>query len=91
MKKLTNKEAIVVIETEKKCVARANICDRDCAHCDLVLPEEDILLAYDMAIMALTDVVRIDPHHLATIANAYRNHLVDVSNVSSLDEEDDRK
>lgn len=54
MKKLTNKEAIAVIETEKKCVARANICDRDCAHCDLVLPEEDILLAYDMAIRALS-------------------------------------
>ena len=89
---MTNKEAIEVIKTEKKCVLR-NIrgCDRDCAHCDLVLPEEAILTAYDMAIMVLTECVHIDPHHLATIANAYRNQLIDASKVSSLDEEDDRK
>lgn len=52
---MTNEEAIEVIKTEKKCVLR-NIkgCDRQCAKCDLVLPEDDILLAYDMAIRALS-------------------------------------
>lgn len=51
---MTEKEAIEVIKTEKKCVLRnMRGCNRDCAHCDLVLPEDDILLAYDMAIRAL--------------------------------------
>lgn len=51
---MTEKEAIEVIKTEKKCVLRnMRGCTRDCAHCDLVLPEDDILLAYDMAIRAL--------------------------------------
>lgn len=49
---MTNEAAIAVIETEKKCVS--SNCDRDCAHCHLVMPEEDILLAYDMAIRALS-------------------------------------
>ena len=53
-KSMTNERAIEIIQTEKKCVARANICDRDCAHCHLVLPEEDILTAYDMAVLALS-------------------------------------
>lgn len=46
--------AIKVIQTEKKCVLR-NIrgCDRECDKCDLVLPEEEILTAYEMAIEAL--------------------------------------
>ncbi len=51
---MTNERAIEIIQTEKKCVARANICGRDCANCDLVLPEEEILAAYDMAILALS-------------------------------------
>lgn len=85
MKKLTNKEAIVVIETEKKCVARANICDRDCAHCDLVLPEEDILLAYDMAIKWLRRFNDVAPEAIVY------TKMVDARHVSSLDEEDDRK
>lgn len=52
---MTEKEAIEVIKTEKKCVLR-NIrgCDRDCAKCDLVLPDEEILTAYDMAIRSLS-------------------------------------
>lgn len=51
---MTNERAIEVINTEKKCVLRNRRgCTRDCAHCDLVLPEDDILLAYDMAIRAL--------------------------------------
>lgn len=89
---MTNEREIEVINTEKKCVLRnMRGCDSQCGKCDLVLPEDDILLAYDMAIMALTECVHIDPHHLTTIANAYRNQLIDASKVSSLDEEDDRK
>lgn len=52
---MTNEKAIEVIKTERRCVLR-NIrgCDRDCGKCDLVLPDEDILTAYDMAIRALS-------------------------------------
>ena len=44
--------AIKVIQTEQKCVSRQQ-CDRDCAKCDLVMKDTDILEAYDMAISAL--------------------------------------
>lgn len=81
---MTNERAIEVIQTEKKCVARANICDRNCAKCYLVLPEEDILTAYDMAIKALGGIrvtaVYPDEKVIARIVNA--------SNVVSLDEDD---
>ena len=52
---MTNEKAVEVIKTERKCVLR-NIrgCDRNCADCDLVLSDEDILTAYDMAIRALS-------------------------------------
>lgn len=53
--------AIEVIENEIACVkGNDGKCDRDCFHCDLVLPEEEILEAYDMAINALED---IEPDH----------------------------
>lgn len=53
---MTSDRAIFVLETEKKCVLR-NIrgCDRDCMHCDLVLPDEEVLTAFNMAIEALED------------------------------------
>lgn len=48
---MTNERVIEVLRTEKSCVLR-NIrgCDRNCAECDLVLPDEEVLAAYDMAI-----------------------------------------
>lgn len=48
---MTNERVIEVLRTEKKCVLR-NIrgCDRECGKCDLVLPDEEVLTAYDMAI-----------------------------------------
>lgn len=51
---MTNEKAIEVIKIEKKCVLR-NIkgCDRKCEYCDLVLPDEEILTAYDLVIEAL--------------------------------------
>lgn len=43
-----------IIENEKECVKRQNgcFCDnkRDCKNCDLVLPEESIVKAYDITI-----------------------------------------
>ena len=56
MFEMTNELAIEVLETEKKCVKR-NIagCCRECAECDLVLPDEEILGAYDWAIRLLSE------------------------------------
>lgn len=53
---MTNERAIEVIQNEKKCVLR-NIrgCDRQCDKCNLVLPDEEVLTAYDMAMEALLD------------------------------------
>ena len=74
---MTNARAIEVIQTEKKCVARANICDRDCANCYLVLPEEEILEAYDIAI----DSILI-------VDSLMKEHIVDSNRVVSIDEDD---
>ena len=48
-------DAIKVIRTEKECVLRQNTdeCNRCCEDCDLLLPTEDVLKGYDMAISAL--------------------------------------
>lgn len=48
-------EVIDVLETEMRCVRRASkgACDRDCGHCDLVLPDGQILDAYAIAIIKL--------------------------------------
>lgn len=45
---MTDREVLKVMQTEKECVLR-NIrgCDRECGKCDLVLPDETILSAYD--------------------------------------------
>lgn len=74
---MTNERAVEIIQTEKKCVARANICDRDCANCHLVMPEEDILAAYDIAIDSIW-----------VVDSMMREHIVDSNSVVSLDEDD---
>ena len=51
---MTNERAIEVLRTKKKCVLR-NIrgCERKCEECDLCLPDEETLTAYETAIKAL--------------------------------------
>lgn len=52
---MTRKEAINVLKNEIQCVLRDS-CERsECASCDLVMPIERILSAYDMAIVALQE------------------------------------
>lgn len=51
-----DRDAILkVIQTERECVSRndGETCDRDCGKCDLVLPSEIILDAYDAIIRAI--------------------------------------
>ena len=50
---MTNTKAISILENEIKCVERANRCDRNCANCDLVLEDFEILDAYEKAIHSL--------------------------------------
>lgn len=51
---MTIEDVINVIEHEKECVKR-NIrgCNRDCANCDLVLPDADIIAAYNFTLSVL--------------------------------------
>ena len=57
---MTNERAIEIIENEKRCVINQSgpgyVCDRNCARCNLVLPDLDVLDAYDKAIAALKDL-----------------------------------
>lgn len=41
---------IEILENEKECVQRANICDRECQVCDLVRHDDEILEALNIAI-----------------------------------------
>lgn len=50
---MTAARAIEILENEKACVLKANTCGRNCARCDLVLPDVEILEAYNMAIEGL--------------------------------------
>lgn len=43
-------EALFVLQNERECVIRGATCDRDCAKCDLVMPSEKIISAYDNVI-----------------------------------------
>lgn len=54
---MDRKEAVEIIKIERQCVERntQNECDRDCANCDLLLLDEKIFAAYDMAIAALEE------------------------------------
>lgn len=58
--------AAVILRNEKECVER-NIagCTRDCANCDLLLPDKDILAAYDTAIALLE---KRDVDHRTTVS-----------------------
>lgn len=50
---MTNNEVIKIIENERKCVCRANICNRHCYTCDLVMKDTDIIEAYDKVLNLL--------------------------------------
>ena len=50
---MTNIMAISILENEIKCVKRANQCNRDCANCDLILKDSEIINAYEKAIHSL--------------------------------------
>lgn len=54
--------AIEIVKNEQQCVERQNteLCNRNCGECDLVLTDEEILMAYHMAINALEFQKRLE-------------------------------
>lgn len=58
---MNRNKALEVMLTEKCCVERqedASKCDRRCGECDLLLPTEEVLQAYDFVINMLTEKKR---------------------------------
>lgn len=55
---MTIERVIEVIKHERECVIRNinNECDRDCAKCDLLLPDNDIICAYDYSLNLLNEL-----------------------------------
>ena len=51
-------KAIAILETEKECVERQGTMacpNRDCVNCDLLLPTDDVIEAYEIAIKDLKE------------------------------------
>lgn len=56
---ITIEQVIKVIKNERLCVLR-NIagCDRDCKNCDLVLPDSEIIDAYNYCLEILNEKLK---------------------------------
>lgn len=56
-------EVVAILKNEKKCVERqeqmpfGQSCNRECANCDLVLPTDDVLKAYTLAIGCIEGMI----------------------------------
>lgn len=55
-------DALRLMRIEKECVMRnsTGICDRNCAVCDLVQKDTDLIEAYQMAIFALDQIIEAE-------------------------------
>ena len=80
---MTNKQAVGVIKFEIACVNRQDTpqCTRDCKKCDLCLPTEDVLQAYEMAIKALSQ----EPCRVKNELNVELNELKPCTDAVSRD------
>ena len=58
--KMTVEKTIELMKNKKRCIIKADICDRDCAKCELLKKTEDLLSAYDMVIKTLKQQPIID-------------------------------
>lgn len=54
------KRAAELMNIEKQCVKRASTCDRDCAKCDLVQEDSELIEAYSLAEYALSKLNDLD-------------------------------
>lgn len=44
-----------LMEIERECVSRGDLCDRDCKNCELVQETRELLEAYKIVILELED------------------------------------
>ena len=71
---MTNKEAIAIIENEKRCVNRADHCNRDCYNCELVKTDTEILTALNMAIESLKQESILDKIKAEVMDKSYLSY-----------------
>ena len=62
MDKMSKKRAIEILQIEKTCVGSE--CDRNCSECHLVMEEQDIIQAIDIAIEVLSEKQQTDLERL---------------------------
>lgn len=85
---MTIDKAKLIMQNELDCVLRneAGKCNRDCANCDLVLPTEDVVSAYEVVIRNLEKDIYIEiiDKHLKEVeectignTNTSTKHLVE--------------
>lgn len=55
---MTTQRTIELMETELRCIRRANTCDRDCGKCDLVQKDYELTEAYNKVLQILREVAR---------------------------------
>lgn len=68
MNSISINQVLKVLKNERECIKRQSEyatprsfvpkCDRDCANCDLCLPEDEILEVYDFLIEAVTEMLQ---------------------------------
>ena len=59
---MNTEQILKVLKNERECIARQNgKCDRNCAKCDLCLPDDEVLEVYDRLIRIVeTDKIIVD-------------------------------
>ena len=55
---MTNSRILELLKIERECVARRNTCGRNCASCELVQEDWELLEMYDMLINTYSTPVR---------------------------------
>ena len=58
---ISEEKAIKVLQREKLCINKniENLCDRDCANCDLLMEDSDIINTFNLAIQVLGERLKI--------------------------------
>mgnify|MGYP007038222773 CR=1 FL=1 len=56
MKDLDFERMIELLKIERECVQRGNTCDRNCAKCDLVQDDKELIEMYDNVIFTLEHI-----------------------------------
>lgn len=52
---LTSSEVLYLMKNELACIKRANFCNRDCLHCDLVQEDCELIAAFEYVIKMLEE------------------------------------